>query len=170
MKELLLSYARYNVWANKQMIDALFKLEPALVDKEIASSFPSLRKTVYHVWGAEDIWLQRLQHVAKPTWVAAAFEGSFQEACHNWEQVSAQLLHYVSAMQDDALHNTLHYNDIKGNPYQRKIWEVLQHVCNHSTYHRGQLVTMLRQCGATEIPQTDFSFYLSQKHLHHQAQ
>ncbi|MCD6011172.1 MAG: DinB family protein [Flavipsychrobacter sp.] len=165
MKELLLSYARYNVWANKQMIDTMLQLGPDAVDKEVTSSFPSLRTTVYHIWGAEDIWLQRLQHVAKPTWAAAGFEGSFEEACHNWEERSAQLMHYVAKMDDAALHNMLHYNDIKGNPYQRHIWEVLQHVCNHSTYHRGQLVAMLRQCGATAIPQTDFSFYLNQKQV-----
>ena len=166
MKELLNQYARYNQWANKQMINTLLQMPAGAVDKEIESSFPSLRKTVYHTWAAEDIWLQRLQHVAKPVWVAAAFDGTFEEACHNWEQVSAQLTHYVTAMEDTALHNVLHYHDTKGNAWHRPIWQVVQHVNNHATYHRGQLVTMARQAGATVIPPLDFILYMNTHHQH----
>ena len=55
MKELLLQYAAYNIWANKLMIDAMLKLDKGIVDKELTSSFSSLRVTVYHTWSAEYI-------------------------------------------------------------------------------------------------------------------
>lgn len=161
MKELLLHYARYNVWANEQIINTMLALEPGAVDKEIVSSFATLRKTVYHIWGAEDIWQQRLDGVPKPAWVAAIFDGSFEDACALWQLVSGARLIYTERMDDASLQSILSYNDVKGNPYQRRIWEVLQHVSNHSSYHRGQLVTMLRQVGVTEIPAMDFSLYMN---------
>lgn len=162
MKELLVQYASYNVWANARMIDAMLSLDPSAVDKEIISSFTSLRKTVYHMWGAEDIWMQRLQRVEDPAWVAGSFDGSFEEACRQWRQMSIRFLHYVSSTDESGLQVLLHFKDMKGNPHTRRIWEVLTHVSNHATYHRGQLVTMLRQVGATGIPGTDFSRYLNE--------
>lgn len=162
MKELLLQYARFNRWANDHIINAMLQLDPALVDKELVSSFPTLRKTVHHMWGAEDIWLQRLNLAEKPVWVAADFTGSFQEACQKWQDASVSLIQFSEAATEQSLNAILHYHDIRGNAWQRPVWQVLQHVSNHATYHRGQLVTMLRQLGATTIPSMDFIYYMNQ--------
>jgi uncharacterized damage-inducible protein DinB len=157
MKELLQQYATYNVWANKLMTEALLKLDDGAIDQEITSSFPSLRATVYHTWSAEFIWLQRLQLVEHPVWVQGEFNGSFIEACENWQRASADLLQFVEKQYDDrALQHVLQFYDRQKVSHKMPVFQVLQHVFNHSTYHRGQLVTMLRQTGAKEIPGTDF--------------
>lgn len=161
MKELLLQYARFNVWANDLTVNAMLPLAPSLLDQELVSSFPSLRKTVYHMWSAEAIWLQRLNLVEKPTWAAGSFTGSFDEACALWQQASAGLLSYTTAANNDSLNAVLSYHDTKGNPWHRPVWQVLQHVSNHATYHRGQLVTMLRQVGVTTIPPVDFIYFMN---------
>src|SRR5271170_6104787 len=101
MKELLQQYARYNAWANKLIIEALLKLDEGAVDKEIISSFPSARATALHTWSAEFIWLQRLQLVEHPVWVQGEFEGTFEEACSKWQQVSAALVQFVEKQYDD---------------------------------------------------------------------
>ena len=161
MKELLQQYAGYNVWANKLIIDALLKLDEGAVDREINSSFRSLRKTVYHTWGAEYVWLQRLQLVEHPVWVANDYAGSFEEACTNWQNSSQVLSEFVGKQFDDkALTHVVQYYDSKKNAHKTPVYQVLHHVFNHSTYHRGQLVTMLRQAGVLEIPGTDFIGYV----------
>jgi len=156
MKELLMQYASYNIWANKQMIDAISQLPVSQVDQEIISSFPSLRKTVYHTWAAEYVWLQRLQMVSVPVWVAADFAGSFSDACMEWERVSAALAAYIARQTDNSLKEKIHYHDLRNNPHTTSVFDMLLHVFNHATYHRGQLVTMLRQLSVKEIPGTDF--------------
>lgn len=164
MKELLQQYAEYNVWANKKMIDAMLKLEGGLADKEITSSFPSIRATVFHTWSAEFIWLQRLQLAEHPVWLAGDYQGTFGEACGDWQKVSAALVQFVEKQFDDkAFTHVLQYYDLKKNSHKTPVFQVLQHVFNHSTYHRGQLVTMLRQVGATEIPGTDFIAFARKK-------
>ena len=60
MKQLLLSYTQFNIWANQQMIDVLLKLSEEQIDTKMIGSFESIRKTVYHIWSAENIWNQRL--------------------------------------------------------------------------------------------------------------
>lgn len=164
MKELLTQYAEYNIWANKRIIDIMLKLEPSLADKEIASSFPSLKTTAYHIWGAENIWLQRLQLTEYPTWVANDFKGSFEEACAEWQRVSAALKQFIEKQYDDkAFAHVLQYYDMKKNSHKTPVFQVLNHAFNHSTYHRGQLVTILRQLGQTDIPSTDFIAWTRKK-------
>ena len=157
MKELLLQYAQYNVWANKLILDALLKLDDGAVDKEIASSFPSIRATLVHTWSAEFIWLQRLQLVEHPVWIQGEFEGAFEEAVSQWQKVSASLVQFVEKQYDDrAFEHVLQFYDRQKVSHKAPVFQVLNHVFNHSTQHRGQLITMLRQLGVTKIPQTDF--------------
>ncbi len=157
MKESLLQYAEYNAWANKRVTDALLKLDDGLVDREIVSSFSSARDTVCHTLGAEYIWLQRLQLAEHPVWLGSGYDGTFAEACAFWTKVSADLVHFVAKQFDDrALQHVVQYYDRAKVAHKTPVNEVLHHVFNHSTYHRGQLVTMIRQCGATQIPGTDF--------------
>ena len=157
MKELLLQYARYNVWANKRVIDVMLQLNTADLDREIVSSFSSLKKTTIHIMGAESIWLQRLQLAAHPIWLPESFKDIFSKACILWQQASLDLEGFISSEKDDAaLVQVCSFNDRKGTPLEHEVSHILLHVFNHSTYHRGQLITMLRQIGMTEIPATDF--------------
>ncbi len=157
MKELLQQYARYNIWANKQLIDVLQKLDNEQLDAEIPSSFPSIRKTVYHLWSAEDIWLQRLLLAEQPVWAESVFEGSFDEVLGKWKDTSAALLAFVEKQyNDESFRHILQYYNLKKISFKVPVSTVLMQVFNHATYHRGQLVTMLRQAGVKKIPGTDF--------------
>jgi uncharacterized damage-inducible protein DinB len=156
MKEILLQYANYNIWANNRLIEAFMKLEEALLDREVISSFPSLRKTVYHTWAAEYLWLQRLEHVPQPVWLSNDYAVSFREGCREWAVVSDGLARLVGGLDDGLpFKQTVQYSDSKKQVHATQICDMLQHVFNHSTYHRGQMVTILRELGVTEIPGTD---------------
>ncbi len=164
MKELLLQYAQYNKWANKLIIDAMLKLKEGDVDKEINSSFPSLRRTVLHTWSAESVWLQRLQLAEHPVWHGDDTSLLFEDVCKTWQVDSETLIQFVAQQYDDrALALVLQFYDRQKNAHKTPVYQVLHHVFNHSTYHRGQLVTMLRQLGATDIPGTDFIGFVRKK-------
>lgn len=160
MKELLCGYAAYNVWANSLMVDAMLRLGDGMLDTEVVSSFPSLRATVYHIWSAEYIWLQRLQLAEHPVWMAGEFSGTFTEACTHWQGVSRDLLHFVEKQYDDkALAHILQFYDRQKVSHKMPVYQVVQHVINHGSYHRGQLVTIMRQLGVKDIPGTDFILF-----------
>lgn len=160
MKELLQQMARYNIWANKQFIDILLKTDDKILDKEITSSFPSIRTTVYHMWSAEDIWQQRLLLVEQPVWAQSVFEGSFGDAVEKWRQVSQGLADFVDKQyNDESFTHVLQYYNLKKVSIKMPVYKVLMHVFNHTTYHRGQLVTMMRQAGIKKIPGTDFHIF-----------
>jgi uncharacterized damage-inducible protein DinB len=155
MKEYLLRAAQYNIWANDRFIKVLTSLDDGVLDLEIISSFPSIRKTLLHMWGAEDIWLQRFQGAEKPEWKAIGFEGNIQELCDLWARSSKGMLELIEQSDNNGLARRITVISMKGDRYEDELGAALQHVFNHSTYHRGQLVTMLRQAGITTIPGTD---------------
>lgn len=157
MKQTLLQFAQYNLWANKLMVDAIQKLTPEQLDMTITSSFDSIRKTIMHTYAAEYVWLQRLQLAEHPVWVGNATDKSIEEVCQHWLQVSEELLAFVNKQFDDrALEHVVQYQNLQQVQFKTPVFEVLTHIFNHATYHRGQLVTMMRQAGVTQIPGTDY--------------
>lgn len=164
MKETLLQFGEYNIWANKRLITALLKLDEKELDKDTGSSFPSIRKTVYHIWSAEAIWMQRLRLAEHPQWMETDFKGSFEEACKAWQEQSAELLDFISKQYEDrGLMHTIQYYNRKKQSFKNPVYLILLHCFNHSTFHRGQIVTMLRQAGVSRIPETDLIAFARKK-------
>ncbi len=164
MKELLLQYAEYNVWANKRLIDLLLKQEEGLCDKEVASSFTTIRATIMHNWSAEVIWLQRLELAEHPQWMESIFTGTLTEAFQQWQNTSAELVKFIAKQYDDrSFTHEVIFPDRRGDISKMQVGQILHHVFNHATYHRGQIVTMLRTLGVKDIPSTDFFAFARKK-------
>jgi uncharacterized damage-inducible protein DinB len=162
MKELLQQYAAYNIWANKILFDRINKLSEEQVKKEIASSFPSLYKTVNHMWLAEEAWWQRHKLVENIVLQSESFTGNFQELCNELARQSQQWKNWVDSATENQLTHVFAYVRNK-EQHKMKVHDMLLHLFNHATYHRGQLVTLLRQLGEDKIPATDFSAYCRTK-------
>jgi uncharacterized damage-inducible protein DinB len=162
MKELLQQYTAYNIWATKQLTDRISKLSDEEINREVASSFPSLYKTVQHMWLAEEAWWQRLKLTENIVLESEKFTGSFQELTNALAKQSLQWKNWVDTATDTQLNHVFAYVRNK-EQFKMVVYQMMQHVFNHATYHRGQLVTMLRQLGADKIPSTDFSTFCMKK-------
>jgi uncharacterized damage-inducible protein DinB len=163
MKELLLSYAAYNAWANGLLLDVIRVLPEETQRKEVVSSFPSLRATLLHLMDAESMWWQRLQLQEKVTRPSETFEGDGRMLAAAIQQLDQQWLEYVTRSGEHVLEHVFHYQNTKREQFKQPVWQMLQHLFNHSTYHRGQLVTMLRQVGVEKIPGTDYIAFSRKK-------
>jgi uncharacterized damage-inducible protein DinB len=159
MKEHLVKYAEYNLWANRLLAAVVSGLSENAADALITSSFPTVKKTVLHVLSAEHIWLSRLSDPANVQWLGDSADGPISDVCAKWIAASEKLVEYVSGLSEADLQEWMTYNDLRANMRGEPCHLILLHVFNHSTSHRGQLITMLRQLGITTIPQTDFIAY-----------
>lgn len=162
MKELLQQYAAYNIWATKLLVDIINKLPDEDKTKEIASSFPSFYKTVQHMWLAEEIWWQRLKLNEQIVLQSEKFTGGFDEMVTHHAKQSKEFLDWISGASENQLIHVFAYVRNK-EQIKMPVYQMLHHVFNHATYHRGQLVTMLRQIGVDKIPSTDFSTFCRKK-------
>ena len=137
----------YDRWANARMFEAV----DALTDEQ----FASVRETLAHIIGVEWIWFQRCNRVSPrsaPEWMSNptrdGLRTQLQTIERDWQS-------YVETLRDDDLARVIDYVRLEGQPGSRKLVHLLQHVINHSTYHRGQVATRMRQAGGTPN-ETDF--------------
>lgn len=151
--------ASYNRWANHIVSSWLGKLTEEQWKETVVSSFNSVEATTIHVIGVEKIWLERLQLMPHTQWLPSYFKGNCAEALELWQIASDGFETYVQQLKFEDLDAPLHYTRLNGESYTQPVYKVLAHVFNHSTYHRGQLVTQLRQLGFEDITSTDLTTF-----------
>jgi len=156
MKELLQQLSAYHLWADKLLLSCINGLPGEMHQKEVRSSFPSLYKTVLHIWSAESIWWQRMKLQERIIVPADSFTGSMLEASNELMQLDKLWNEWIHAAQERHLEHVFQYQNMSGQQFKQPMYQMLLHLFNHGTYHRGQLVTILRQLGIEKIPQTDF--------------
>jgi uncharacterized damage-inducible protein DinB len=168
MKTLLQQLAAYNTWANQKLTDLIATLPIELQQKEVTSSFPSLHLTLLHMWSAENVWWQRLKLMENISRPQDYFKGSTIEVIQNLSQQNRMWEEWVNNSSEMSLEHVFKYHNTKREPFKQPTYQMLLHVFNHGTYHRGQLVTMLRNLGQTKIPETDFIVW-SRNHVKHKV-
>jgi uncharacterized damage-inducible protein DinB len=156
MKTLLVQFATYNLWANELLAACILDLPPQVQTKHVTSSFPGLHATLLHLWDAESIWWQRMKLQEPVIWPSAAFSGNTAAVIEGLLAQSRQWQEWVQSARSHMLEHEFIYRNTKRETFKQPVTQVLLQLFNHGSYHRGQLVTMLRQLGTTIIPQTDF--------------
>jgi uncharacterized damage-inducible protein DinB len=141
----------YTRWADGRMFDAVSKLSPEQFTKDLGSSLKSVRDTVVHVVSAQWIWLSRWKgEVPKGMWAAADFPtaASIREKA---EPLAKEVAGFIAEQTEESVARPLAYKNLKGEPFSYPLGQLMLHMVNHSTYHRGQVTTLIRQLGAQPI-------------------
>lgn len=149
----------YDSWANRRILEACTALSAEQFTRDLGSSFRSVRDTLAHILGAEWIWLERFQGRSAPSLPKADQYPDLAILRARWGEVERDVLGYVDRLSAADLNCSFDYRDLKGNPYRSILWQALQHLANHSTYHRGQVTTMFRQLSATPVSTDLIGFY-----------
>lgn len=145
----------YNLWANERIGHLLMAQDAALLHAEQKSSFASINKTLFHIWDAEVIWFTRLKGGAITDWPSKTFSGTQADMLHGFIDNSTALKNFMDTQPAEYLQSHVHYKNLKGDAYKSTVEEILFHVVNHGTYHRGQIITLLRNVGIQQVVSTD---------------
>jgi uncharacterized damage-inducible protein DinB len=146
---------RYNQWANDRVFEAVSGMTLEEFTRDLGNSYPSVRDTLTHIVWAEWIWLQRWKGTSPQYKFHAAEFPDVNTLNTRWLELKVEQRAFVEAVTGERLHAVLPYVNLQGHTWRYALWRQMYHVVNHSTYHRGQLTTMLRQLGTVPIP-TDF--------------
>jgi uncharacterized damage-inducible protein DinB len=153
IKEHIIDQLNYNHWANQKIYTPIDSITAELA---ITSSFNSLKATIYHTWDAETIWIERLMGNPEAEFFASnKHQGSFEEAVQAMLKQEQALIVYITEKDEAFMIQKTAYKNMAGSEFNQSNMYILQHIINHSTFHRGQAITMLRHAGKTEIPATD---------------
>jgi uncharacterized damage-inducible protein DinB len=159
MKEILTQLSAYHIWANQSLLDVINQLPGEKQKQEVPSSFKSLYLTLLHMLDAESIWWQRMKLLERIQVPSENFNGTLKELGNNMIHQNKQWNEWISAVNDHQLQHVFQYQNSKREQFKQPIYQMLLHVFNHGTYHRGQLVNILRQLGVEKIPATDFIYW-----------
>jgi len=152
----------YNAWANRQILDSCDALSDEQFTRNLGSSFPSVRDTLAHIAAAQWIWSERFAGqtpAGPPDWYKSAGRAALRERL---AALDRSLIDFTSRLGPADPERIIEYRNMAGQPSAQPLWQPLQHLANHSTYHRGQIVTMLRQLGAAP-PHTDLIVFYRER-------
>lgn len=148
----------YNFWAGARFYEAAAALSDSEFVRDLGEGTGSLRDKLGHIYGADEVWLRRIQGVPAPGMPAVAGIGSAAELrklhqiiLENYEQLITGAGEFSLASSGNRV---VRYKNLKGVEYETPIFEILLHVANHAMYHRGQAASLLRRLTGTP-PVTD---------------
>ncbi|HEX7182545.1 MAG TPA: DinB family protein [Thermoanaerobaculia bacterium] len=157
-REMLL----YMLWADRQMLKAVRGVRLEDLTRDAGVSFGSMLGTMAHILGSQRMWLSRfsgqgLSRVPGPadfpdllSWITA------------WEETASGIEAFLAALGDEQLATPITWTTTRGDTYTRPLWQPVLHLVNHSTYHRGQVTSLLRQMGYPP-PSTDLNYYFLER-------
>lgn len=153
---MLQQYASYNLWADERLFQTILSLSEAQQRQLVPGSFPSLHLTLLHLLDASSVWWQRINKYESVNWPGKDFKGTTADLIR--EIINQDSLWFVWLQEADEapLNEVLHYETSKKEKFAQPVFEILLHLFNHGTYHRGQIVTTLRLLNIEIIPATDF--------------
>ena len=142
----------YTIWADRTCLDAVRGVDPEALTRDAGVSFGSLLGTLCHILGSQRRWLARFTGQQ-----ATAGDPDFPDLdslAAAWSETAAELEFFLASLTAEQLAAEITWVDSEGPVYTRPLWQPVCHMVNHSTYHRGQVVSLMRQLGY-EPPETD---------------
>ena len=144
----------YHYWARDVILDAVTEVPREKFLQPVESSFKSLRDTVAHIYAADLVWYKR--------WIGTSTSlipyDQFPDATSirtAWKDLEIEVRQFVDNLGEDGVDRLWGYKLLSGAPDTAPFWQMLVHVVNHASYHRGQVTTLLRQLGASPPRSTD---------------
>jgi uncharacterized damage-inducible protein DinB len=154
VRELLL----HMLWADRLMLKAVREVSPEDLTRDAGISFGSLLGTMVHMLGSQRLWLSRFSgHPIERRPELADFP-DLPSWIHGWEETASGIEAFLAALTAEQLAAVITWVDTEGPVHTRPLWQPVIHMVNHNTYHRGQVVSLMRQLGY-EPPQTDLIHY-----------
>lgn len=149
----------YNAWANNRIFEALSKISESEYRRDLKTSHGSLAGTLVHLVGVEKLWLSRLAGKPENTILRPQDAPTLQQLKSTWEDVAARMARFLAKLDDKSLQQPVSYTATEGERFSNSNQQILQHVVNHSSYHRGQIASLMRQTGAEPVPTDLIAFF-----------
>lgn len=154
----------FHVWANNRFFERLKELPHSVYTQEIQSVFPSIAETLAHMYNADSLWLGVIREDPFDEILAISVQAterakgkSIEEMEVLFTELSKQFQAFFNSQED--LDKPMAPEHPAFGRLETHLSELVQHIVNHGTYHRGNLSAMIRQLGYPSVA-TDYVFYL----------
>ena len=156
--EYLRQLLGFHYWARDRVMVAAGTLSAEQYARPMGNSFSSIRDTLNHIYLAEWIWHSRLNGVS-PTSMPSDDLPDLMTLRARWAEMEGKVRAYIDEAGEAGLRRVIKYRLMNGTESSSMLFQIMAHVVNHATYHRGQVTTLLRQLGAAPAKSTDMITY-----------
>jgi uncharacterized damage-inducible protein DinB len=139
-------HIEYTAWASQRLVGAAAQLSPEELTRDFQTADRSVLGTLAHLYAADRLWLSRLAGAPFPGFVTEA-DRSMEVLQNDWPALQERWRQWAASLTDEGAKSPLAYQDMRGRPWQQPVWQLVLHVVNHGTHHRGQVSGFLRSLG-----------------------
>jgi uncharacterized damage-inducible protein DinB len=155
--DALLTHVEYSAWASMRLVAAAADLTHEELTRDFKTADRSVLETLVHTFAADRLWLSRLSGSPHPGFITDA-DRHLTVLQNDWPALHAKWRVWAAGLTDSQVRDSLSYTDMKGRPWTEPVWQLVLHVVNHATHHRGQVSGFLRSMGHPP-PYTDLVYY-----------
>lgn len=152
----------YIYWARDRVLPIVDTLDPEAFTRDMHTSHGSIQKTLVHMFGSEMLWMTRWKGVSPTSRERPEDYPTVADVRARWGVVEQGVRDHLAGMRAGDENQIVRYSTLEGAPVAYPWWQTALQVTNHSTYHRGQIISMLRQAGAAGVG-TDIIIYYKQR-------
>ena len=156
--DTLREHLLYTAWASQRLVHAIEHLPPDQLTRDFQTSEHSILGTLVHVFAADRVWLARVKGESLANFLSEA-DYNLHVLERDWPLLHTKWNEWAAGLTDASASFPIGYRDMKGNPYTSPAWEIVLHVVNHGTHHRGQASGFLRALGHTPPPLDLIRYY-----------
>lgn len=161
LKPMFSSHVSYHLWATQEMFQSISSVDDASIERNLGTSFGSLHGTLNHMFAADRIWIDRLNGKTDATLQAVATPAGISTLEDEWTDILKATALDVSHFATEDFIASRHFVNSQGTTFTMPVWQILLHMINHGTAHRGQVTGMLRQLGVKPTGTDLVQFYRS---------
>ncbi len=155
--DVIRSHIDYSAWASRRLVEAVSRLSPEELNRDFHTADRTVLGTLVHTFAADRLWLYRLAGGQNPGFISDS-DHSLEVLQNDWPALHDRWRAWARNLTDDQVAAKLAYRDMSGNPWEQPVWQLVLHVVNHATHHRGQVTGFLRSLGHAP-PQLDLVLY-----------
>ena len=150
----------YHYWARDRLFAAIGTLTQEQLTRNLGNSFPSIFDTVVHLYGADWIWRSRWDGESPTALPASNTFRDLPSVRSAWNEEEGRIRACLERLGPEGVARPIAYRGWDGRQQAQPFWQMLQHLVNHGSYHRGQVTTMLRQINVAPAKSMDLiAFY-----------
>lgn len=164
LKTSITNSVDYNVWVSEQLVNWLQTHPEELLQKECPSSFSSIAKTLKHISDTQLYWSSMIRQTPTPAFDYIATTVHLQTEMENLVHEAKLLASYVKENSEGMSENYLIKSEWFTSDFPK--YDYLQHLLIHTTYHRGQIVTIGHNVGVSGAPMLDYNFWNVMRQQH----
>jgi uncharacterized damage-inducible protein DinB len=151
----------YTYWANRRYFTVAESLTEEQLHRLQGHSWGDVHATLVHMMSSEWVWLQRWHGTSPKAHLDKADYHTLAILKARWGEVEAEMRAFIEAQSDASLQSAITYSNFRGETFHVPQWEMLVHVANHETHHRGELAAMYALMGVDHPEEEMIQYFLN---------